>query len=140
MKILFILICFVLLFICPPLGWHYLLYRCFVHFSIRGNNMYKYPICNHKNHTAPVIFGRTFILCWRCSGVMIAFFIMGILRLYMSISAGSTQIVFGLAALFPMVFDGIRQYYFRHESTNTRRFITGILFGLGFSLIVFLIY
>ncbi len=43
--------------------------------------MGQFPICNHKKETAPKLFGKAFPLCWRCSGVFLAFQVMGILNL-----------------------------------------------------------
>ena len=46
-----------------------------------GDMMGQFPICNHKKETAPKLFGKAFPLCWRCSGVFLAFQVMGILNL-----------------------------------------------------------
>lgn len=102
--------------------------------------MEKYPICNHRKETAPVVFGRTFVLCWRCAGVMISFLIMAVVRLLFFANFGSIQLWLGVFAMLPMIVDGARQYYLKKESTNKRRFITGVLFGTGFSFLVFIFY
>ena len=102
--------------------------------------MEKNPICNHREETAPKIFGKTFILCWRCTGVMMALIIMVIIRNFVNISFGVVQLVLGSLMMLPIVIDGYLQYFLKHESTNRKRSITGIMFGVGFSLVAFLLY
>lgn len=102
--------------------------------------MDKYPVCNHKSETAPIIYGMPFVLCWRCTGVLVAFFIMGAIRFFMKISFGVSQLLIGIFTVLPMVVDGIMQYYFMRKSSNKRRFITGFLFGIGFALMLFMFY
>jgi len=47
-----------------------------------------------------------------------------------------TAFIFFLSMQFPMIIDGTLQYKTRYESTNTRRFITGMISGLGFGVII----
>lgn len=42
--------------------------------------------------------------------------------------------------LVPMVADGFIQALTRYESRNPRRFITGVLFGIGLSVLVAMYY
>lgn len=98
----------------------------------------KYPICNHREDTAPRIFGQPFLLCWRCTGVMISFIVMVVVRDFVNISFGVFEVISGVLLMLPMIFDGYIQYFLKHESTNLRRSVTGILFGIGFSLVVFI--
>ncbi len=37
--------------------------------------------------------------------------------------------------LLPMIIDGVRQYVFDIESNNIKRFITGMMFGFGISIL-----
>lgn len=102
--------------------------------------MDRYPICNHKENTAPHLFGKVFVLCWRCTGVMISLIIMSVVRLLTKVNFGWVQAVLGLLFVFPMICDGILHYFCSRGTTNLKRFITGILFGIGYSLIVFVFY
>lgn len=100
----------------------------------------KYPICNHREETAPRIFGKTFILCWRCTGVMMALITMVVIRNFVNVSFGNLQLVLGSLMMLPILIDGGLQYFLKYESTNWKRTITGILFGVGFSLVAFILY
>lgn len=102
--------------------------------------MTKYPICNHREETAPRIFGQTFVLCWRCTGVMLSLVLMVIVRCFVNISFGASQVVLGSLMMLPIVVDGCTQYFFTYESTNIRRAMTGAMFGIGFSLVAFILY
>lgn len=102
--------------------------------------MMKYPICNHRGETAPKIFGKTFVLCWRCTGVMLSLFLMVFIRYIINISFGMLQVFVGVIMMLPILIDGCAQYFCKYESTNLRRVLTGILFGIGFSLVVFKFY
>ncbi len=102
--------------------------------------MTKYPICNHREETTPRIFGQTFVLCWRCTGVMLSLGLIVIIRCFVDISFGASQVVMGSLMMLPIVIDGCAQYFFEYASTNIRRMITGIAFGVGFSLVAFIFY
>jgi len=46
------------------------------------------------------------------------------------------NVVLALIFLIPCLFDGILQYYFQQESTNSRRIITGFLAGFGLAALL----
>lgn len=102
--------------------------------------MAKYPICNHREGTAPKILGQPFVLCWRCTGVMLLLVLMVIIRCFVNISFGTFQVVLGSLMMLPIVVDGCTQYFCKYESTNIRRAMTGAMFGVGFSLVAFVLY
>lgn len=79
----------------------------------------KFPICNRRPDRAPKIFGYTFILCWRCTGILIGVLFSSIL-----------DFSIGRIFILPLAVDGIAQYVYGIESTNLRRFITGFLAGM----------
>ena len=70
--------------------------------------------------------GRQFPLCARCTGELVGMVAAGIS--YALVHPG-----LGLSALLllPMVADGGVQAVTKYESTNFRRFVTGLLFGYG---------
>ena len=84
-----------------------------------------FPICNRIPTRAPHIFGHTFPLCWRCTGVVVGSIIGLIMRMYINPIGYSINIL-----VLPLAIDGVLQYKFGIESTNPRRFITGIVCGL----------
>ena len=83
----------------------------------------------------PIFSDTVFILCWRCTGVVIGFL------------AGITASFFfdvpfhaGLAGVFclmliPLIYDSLQQHFFDDISNNKRRFITGLLFGLSVAML-----
>ena len=99
--------------------------------------MGKYPICNHKKNTAPQLWGMTFILCWRCTGVMISLITMCIVGAILQVNFGIGQVFFGGLLLIPMIVDGLKHYFYNGDTSNRRRFITGMLFGVGYALVFF---
>lgn len=108
----------------------------------RLQNIGKAPICNGCTHRAPHIGGICFLLCWRCSGVYLSYFasklffsLQPIFNFNAKIINFTSQILsLSLACLviLPMVVDGIWQYRnVGYESTNARRFFTGLLAGIA---------
>lgn len=113
---------------------------CHYHYRYRGdcmgilelmNGRIVFPICNKKPERAPHIFGHTFVLCWRCTGIVLGaatmFFLVKTIPVVLSVQT----FVLALTCMIPMVCDGIMQYGYRVESTNFRRVFTGLLFGAG---------
>lgn len=71
--------------------------------------------------------GRQFPLCARCTG-QLAGMLLGIV-LFVAAPFSVEICVFLMLAL---IADGFLQLLTRYESTNLRRLLTGILFGVGF--------
>ncbi len=95
-----------------------------------------FPICNRKPECAPNIMGHTFLLCWRCSMVIV-----GIIVTLIAIQLKQTfilqkNIIWGITLMFPMIIDGNLQYLKGIPSTNLRRAMTGFLFGVGVTIII----
>jgi uncharacterized membrane protein len=88
----------------------------------------KLPMCNQKKERAPKIKGFVFFLCYRCTGVVIG----GIIATILKICKVFPNSLF-LVTLFsiPMAVDYMLQYFNIKESTNIRRFITGLTMGFG---------
>ena len=92
-----------------------------------------HPFCHQKKDRSFTIFGFQFPLCARCSGVLIGYIIAQIYLLYYSYFP---ILIAGLLMLL-MFIDWFVQYIKLKESTNRRRFITGILGGFGFSVFAY---
>ena len=86
-----------------------------------------FPICNKKAHRAPKILGKTFILCWRCTGVLLGAILASFIIKYPEIPHSRLPLLF----LIPMSIDGSLQYILNIESNNKRRFVTGFIAGLA---------
>jgi uncharacterized membrane protein len=85
-----------------------------------------FPLCNQKPDRAPCICGHTFILCWRCTGLVFGALLAYILLLIMSPIG-----YYGMLFIIPVGIDGILQYHYGIMSNNVRRFITGLIGGLS---------
>lgn len=102
----------------------------------------KAPLCNLNPEHGFCIMGFYFPLCIRCTGVLLGIIIGSLM--YFTLFANkkytiNIHLTF-FALLLPMILDGTIQYVFDLESTNFRRILTGLLFGIGgsFSALLFL--
>lgn len=71
-------------------------------------------------------------MCARCTGIFVGN-IIGILLYIMNIKI---SIITGLGLILIMAIDGLLQLFTIKASTNKRRFITGILAGVGYICIL----
>ena len=97
-----------------------------------------YPICNKKPNRAPVIFGKTFILCWRCSMCILFLFVTTITLEIIKIKVSNKLLIINIVLMIPMILDGSLQYFFCITSNNFRRGITGGLFGFAIANIIYI--
>lgn len=67
-------------------------------------------------------------ICARCTGIIFG----EIFGLLTFISFFKLNIIFSTIITFPLIIDGTAQYYSEYISNNTKRLITGLLFGFGF--------
>lgn len=91
-----------------------------------GTKRALFCFCHHLPSRSIKFFGIENYLCARCFGLLVGFIVGFITLLFY-------QIPFLISTLFllPLVIDGFVQAILNHESTNSRRFITGFLFGIG---------
>ena len=85
----------------------------------------KKPLCNMQKCRAPRFKNFVFPLCYRCTGLIIGTGLCYFLK---------TTILTSLLLSIPFMIDIILQYLKIKESTNFRRFFTGILFGLSLNI------
>lgn len=95
-----------------------------------------FAICHRRKDRSISIFGFTFPICARCTGIFMGFLIAIIL--YSFKVAFPIQIA--LLMIIPLIVDGITQTYGLRESNNSLRIITGIFFSLGLFSLIELIY
>lgn len=92
--------------------------------------MYKWlPIifgCHCRDDRSFHFKGERFPICARCSGELV-----GILLSLFSCFFMRLSVLVSFLILIPMIVDGVIQMFTKYESTNSRRFITGLLFGYG---------
>ena len=71
--------------------------------------------------------GKQFPLCARCTGINLGYFslplfLFGIIKI---------DLLWSILLFLPTYIDGMLQAYMNIESTNSRRFITGTISGIG---------
>ena len=88
--------------------------------------------CHQKPERSFFIKGYQFPLCARCTGILVGYLLSFLLLIF----GYSINNVICLTFLIPLIFDGIIQLSFNILSNNTRRFTTGIIFGIGFIQII----
>lgn len=106
-------------------------------FAYRMKNIGKVPICNCRRDRAPIIHGYSFLLCWRCTSILIS--LLGMRILFEDSAAMVTYVeskafAVGLLSILlvaPTLIDGLMQYGMKIESNNLRRIITGFIAGFG---------
>lgn len=89
----------------------------------------KYLICHRRPDRSFFFKGHQFPVCARCTGIYISLISLPLLK-YMHLSF-SNLVIFGIILILPMAVDGTTQLFGKRESTNTLRFITGLLGGVG---------
>lgn len=96
----------------------------------------KVPLCNKKPERAPKILGFCFLLCWRCLGLLVG----GVIGSFMYMKEiinykNNALFIFLLGG--PFIID-ISMQILRKQSTNERRFLTGILLGIALANLRFI--
>ncbi|NLY80348.1 MAG: DUF2085 domain-containing protein [Lysinibacillus sp.] len=76
--------------------------------------------------------GKQFPLCARCTGIMIGY-IIGLLILA---TYGRISLLLSFALIIPMIIDGTGQLFYKWESNNIRRLITGMMGGISIDFII----
>lgn len=95
----------------------------------------KEPLCNGRAERAPHIFGKCFILCWRCTSLIASMLLCSCFyyvfngSLYVELE--TRDMVYSVILIFPTFIDGVLQYAFHIESTNLRRAVFGGISGIG---------
>ena len=101
------------------------------------NGLYRWlPIicgCHCREDRSFHYKGRPFPVCARCTGE-----VTGVLAAVCSVAFWHPPVWVAALLLVPMVADGVIQARTSYESTNPRRFVTGLLFGYGL-MVLFLL-
>ncbi|WP_228731271.1 DUF2085 domain-containing protein [Clostridium zeae] len=84
-------------------------------------------LCHRRPDRSFFYKGKQFPICARCTGILAGYFI-GIFYLFFIPNRNHLiEILF----MLPLIIDGTVQYFGKWESTNMRRFCTGILAGIS---------
>lgn len=80
--------------------------------------------CHTRDDRSFFFKGKKFPICARCTGELIGIILAPFLLIFYKPS-----FYFSLIIMIPMLLDGFIQLLTKYESNNTKRLITGILFG-----------
>ncbi len=93
-------------------------------------------ICHQFPTRSFYIFGSNMGLCSRCFSIYLTLFLCSIAFVYVGIRLSWLhRCITAFCLSLPLIVDGITQYYNMRISTNYIRLITGIMFGLGISIV-----
>lgn len=87
--------------------------------------------CHQRPERSFFYKGEHFPICARCTGELIGVFI-GVMGIYLWIQF---PFLIWLVFMLPMIIDGFLQLITSYESNNLKRFITGLLFGMGLTVV-----
>lgn len=86
--------------------------------------------CHRIKARSPNICGIDLPVCYRCLGIIIGLPIGYIIQMKFNIDSKWIGAIF----IIPLLIDVMMQHNLNIMSNNTRRFITGICFGIGSSI------
>lgn len=93
-------------------------------------------ICHRKPERSLFICDYQFPVCARCTGFYISLIIYFTYTYYFFVNYNIYLLTFAIILLTPTAIDGLTQFFEYRESNNILRFITGILGGLGLSILI----
>ena len=93
-------------------------------------------ICHRKPERSFFINGHQFPVCARCTGFYTSLAVYLLFNMFFRHGYDLNMLIISMILMIPVAVDGMTQYFGPRESTNTLRFITGFIGGIG--LIIFL--
>ncbi len=87
--------------------------------------------CHRKTERSFVFWGKQFPICARCMSILLGFLSIPIL-MFLSIKI---PFYYGVIMVIPTFLDGFTQLKKWRKSNNFLRFVTGLIAGIGFSVI-----
>jgi uncharacterized membrane protein len=95
-------------------------------YKIKGHKL-SFSYCHKIPERSFFFKGKQFPLCTRCTGINLGYFILPLFIMNLI----SIPLWWSVAMVFPTYIDGTIQAYTKYQSTNTIRFVTGIISGIG---------
>ena len=102
---------------------------------VMNMNLTKY-VCHRRPERSFFIRGHQFPVCARCTGFYTGLIVYLTLSLFYRHPYDPNMLSVSMILMIPVGIDGLTQYFGPRESTNTLRFVTGFIGGIG--LIIFL--
>lgn len=94
--------------------------------KFRNQNL-EFSICHQKPERSFFWRGKQFPLCARCTGIHLGYLSFPLF----TIQIFQIPLLITILMILPTYIDGSIQAYFNIESNNYRRFITGLIAGIG---------
>ncbi len=98
------------------------------------------PLCNGRPERAPHIGSFCFPLCWRCTSIIAGYSVCYWTKPVFLSSHIILGLIISIGLIIPCAYDGVRQVLSDYESSNPLRIITGLLAGIGMSILGFVFY
>lgn len=91
-----------------------------------------FVICHQKPERSFFWKGKQFPVCARCTGIYLGYLSFPLFNFELIALSSWISILLSL----PTIIDGLTQAYFKRESNNVLRLLTGILAGVGLMALV----
>lgn len=101
-----------------------------------GARCIKLVFCHRRPDRTLSFKGRYFPVCARCTGIYIGILLILLLNYFIDLNYGTDLFFLPLVLMVPMAIDGATQLLKWRESRNWIRVMTGLLFGIGYGLIL----
>jgi len=100
--------------------------------NLRLQYIGKAPLCNLNKERGITIFGKVFVFCYRCTGLLLSFILISLMSIVdKDIFIGAFPIYLKIIFLLVLPFDILFNSIYKIYSSNLSRFISGILFPFG---------
>lgn len=93
-------------------------------------------ICHRMPERSFFVKGYQLPVCARCTGFYISLILYFIYTFYFYVDYNIILLIFAILLLIPTAIDGLTQLFEYRESNNVLRLITGLMGGIGLSIIV----
>ncbi|WP_194767251.1 DUF2085 domain-containing protein [Tamlana sp. I1] len=94
--------------------------------SIKGANLHV-TFCHQKPERSFFWKGKQLPVCARCTGINLGYLVLPLFIFEVI----KIPLLWTLIMILPTYIDGVIQAYFNIESNNKRRFVTGLISGVG---------
>ncbi len=118
-------------------GLGMLLWKYVPYLNIRFSFFGKRPLCNLNADRAPHIGGFVFILCYRCTFLILGIFLSFFFFYFKRVKGNLYLILLNALWILPCFFDGMLQLTTSYVSTNVIRSCTGFIAGIGIGYIAY---
>lgn len=86
--------------------------------------------CHNKKERSCKLSYKYLHICSRCTGILIGIILSPLILLF------KIKYTYLLILLIPLVIDGSLQHFTKYQSNNLKRLITGLMFGVGFIIMM----